>query len=270
MPPSYADKNFWDTRFEAEISFEWLGEGDIIVDAVRKTIMQQNENHSLGETRFIPKILHIGAGTSDLDTKLLSITVCGERDSLLVNTDFSPQAMKKAIQRSHLGNNDWRVSDALSWKDISELHQVYGQFNIVVDKSTSDAISCGEDIIIANQAGTDTKPTHPLYMQLLQSNREIPIAIPPLEMLALHLASVVNPGGTWIVLSYSSNRFPFLGEDEASSYETSRVPVMGQWWRVDHVVPIEAPSGQSNENVYAPAIMHYLYVLKRTSMSPLT
>lgn len=269
MPPSYADKDFWDTRFQTEACFEWLGEGDIIVNAVRKILAQQDKTHgsTSGERHLVPKILHIGAGTSKLDNKLLTAREdCTEKDSLLlVNTDFSPQAVMKARERPRPSNSVWEVSDALSWKDVINLGETYGHFTVAVDKSTSDAISCGEDVsIVYQQADLDNQLLHPLYIKLVQSNRDTSIRITPLEMLALHLASIVTPGGAWIVLSYSSNRFPFLSEDEASSKQANGMSITGQLWKVDEVVPVEAPSGQSNGHVHAPAIMHYLYVMRRT------
>ncbi|KAI0094268.1 hypothetical protein BDY19DRAFT_912032, partial [Irpex rosettiformis] len=144
-------------------------------------------------------------------------------------------------------------------------------FGIVVDKSTSDAISCGEDISFGKETlTTDTHhlSIHPMLLKLVsQIDDGTSLVLEPLEILAVHLASLVEPGGLWIALSYSSHRFPFLTVKENGEDKTRRdgpkLLDASRFWEVEKVEQVDALSGG---NVYAPTVQHHLYMLRRTDV----
>lgn len=123
----------------------------------------------------------------------------------------------------------WGVVDLL---DPLELQQVLdttsstSPWSLIIEKSTSDALSCGP---------------------LLEG-------IEPLTVLARNLGRISPEGGTWLALSYSSDRFP---KENLEGY-----------WVVEKVVKVSARSGREGkageEKVGVPVVEHGIYVLKRT------
>jgi hypothetical protein len=277
MPPSYGDKTFWNARFSTEEYFEWLGDGTRLTACVHEYL--EERKLSRGEPNGPPKTLHIGAGTSTLDIQILRVyedVFPGAKSAVVVNTDFSSQAVANGKNRTRAENatrSAWEMSDILSWTDMESLSRKYSvseqdrrAFDLVLDKSTSDAISCNDDFIARYKDGpSGLTLMHHCIVELLQRAGTCTVTIEPLQLLALHLATVVRPGGAWIVLSYSSNRFPFLSFSETRNENTLVLPAH-QWWRVERVEQVEAPSGQEKEGVFAPTIMHHLYVLRRTDV----
>ncbi len=176
----------------------------------------------------------------------------------------------------------WEKVDLLSWEDckglVASSSSGEGEelFEVVVDKSTSDAISCGQDVSFNSEALTgdhETSLTHPLIVQSLsQAESEVALVLEPFKVLALHLASLVKPGGMWIALSYSERRFPFLSAsnnhknrpadegDEGDGGEPTALDV-SRFWELERVEKVDAPSGG---NAHAPVIQHHLYILRRT------
>jgi hypothetical protein len=279
MPPLYADQTYWESRFKQESQFEWLGTGDLLLNHLRYHLKMCNEGPSFD--RDLPRTLQIGAGNSHLDKKIINIYkdlgMEGRKDRypLVVNTDFSSAAVNRANAKNNQAEHRtsstvWEISDALNWQNVRDLLQQYGRFDAVVDKSTSDAISCGENIVLQymDQPGqiSNDDSINPFCVQHMRLNGDKLISLEPLHLLAIHMASLVNPGGVWTVLSYSANRFPFLKPAEADDFTRSPIAA-GRWWRLKSVEEVEAPSGQGREGVHAPTVMHSLYVLERTEVS---
>lgn len=143
-----------------------------------------------GTTR--PKILHIGFGTSDLQTHLRA-----RGFSETLNIDFSPLAIEhgRALEKRVFGDlvMGYEVVDATRLGECEALLDGYGdeeeeekedeqkqmgKFDLVVDKSTVDAISCGgEEGLVKMAEG----------VQRVLKRR--------------------GNGGVWISLSYSERRF---------------------------------------------------------------
>ncbi|KAF9157969.1 hypothetical protein DFQ26_008109 [Actinomortierella ambigua] len=107
-------------------------------------------------------------------------------------------------------------------------------FDLILDKSTSDAIACGDD-------DESTK----------------------LRTLCRQVARVTKPGGVWCVVSYSQYRqydFDDGGRGEG-----------GKLWTTERIEPIkvEAPSRRVGDKdktqavVHQPDIYQYLYVNRR-------
>ncbi|KAI0347630.1 hypothetical protein BDW22DRAFT_1320428 [Trametopsis cervina] len=262
MPPDYESASFWEARFERETHFEWLGDGrSTILPVVRDYLEEQKrrvEKHP--EEAGNGGVLHIGAGTSTLGEALVDLYHAhfgiGEQEKekpVVVNTDFAQQAVTRGSQHTKDGAEVWERVDLLQWADCADLLGRRGRFGVVVDKSTSDAVSCGADVLF--HVGED-KGVHPALRGEGEEGGEVRMG--PLEVLAVHLASLVQLGGVWVVLSYSKDRFAWLS--------TAKIDIT-RFWTLSSVKSVEAPwSGEKQGNVHLPRIEHWLYVLRRTDV----
>lgn len=281
MPPEYHLESFWTNRFKDEHHFEWLGDGKETIVPLLKTFLQRSRDNvgTTDQPPSIPRTLHVGAGTSTLSEEILVAyrEVFGEllEEASIVNTDFSEAAVQQG--RASVGTNavvKWETVDMLNWEDtVDKLvpRRPGGdeeKFAVVVDKSTSDAISCAPDIQFDPrrlQHATPNTVCPSLAAAITHCpNLTDPFAIEPLELLAFHLADLVRTSGIWIALSYSSRRFPFLTELGSESRLPARAAT---FWVVKQIIPVDAPSGQAKEGVHAPAVQHFVYVLERTQHS---
>ncbi|KAF8676807.1 hypothetical protein RHS04_06322 [Rhizoctonia solani] len=234
--PDYSSLTYWQSRFEKETCFEWLGPGDIMMPhlaRILEPVLNCDENDysssKLPEQRcnesFPTNIFHIGSGTSQLSLDLRSLY-----STRVVNIDFEQSCLAQ-LRQSELAKYgdvkmEYKQIDMLNWEQVES--QIAGEARVlIIDKSTSDAISCGPD-----------KPS-----PFSQS------PISPVRVLALHLAALSLPGSIWIALSYSASRFDDIGE----------------FWNVEMTEKVAAESGQTKEGVYAPEVWHTLYVLRRTN-----
>lgn len=282
MPPSYASQSFWDARFTTETAFEWLGDGETtLVPALREHLrhLPPGARRPAGAP---PATLHIGAGTSRLGAHVIRAydmlfnapTQAGS--VAVVNTDFVSAAVERrraadVVEPGPGSGADagftsaWEQADAMCWADMAALGARYGPFAAVVDKSTADAIACGADVRLDSHAAGDAHPALARHMEATVAD----ITLEPLQVLALHLAALVAPGGCWFALSYSAARFPFLNRRTPAGCTCAPggdgcAADAGRYWEVERVLEVEAPSGQEREGVHAPAVMHYVYVLRRT------
>lgn len=139
----------------------------------------------------------------------------------------------------------WHRADLLSWNDISSVSRC-APFDVIVDKSTSDAIATFDDQHFT--VTDDMSCMCPTIKELLSRNPSI--ALSPVELLALHLAPLSRKETTWIVLSYSSLRF-------------DNRPFLERYWSLRSRIPLKAPPGPVSSSAYTPAIFHWLYILDR-------
>jgi hypothetical protein len=166
----------------------------------------------------------------------------------------------------------WYAADLL---DASSLLSVCkpSTYSILVDKSTVDSISCGEDIPISFP--------YPLYTTATGSLPEPPLQdaepIHPLHVLAIHLALIIKPGGRWISLSYSEDRFPFFRSrdrlqdcDDVEALPQEHLdhgfPDPGELWRLESKTDIQMAPMEKDGSTYRPSIRHWVYVLVRTDV----
>lgn len=273
MPPNYHLESFWESRFQHESHFEWLGDGtNTILPHIHTYLRTQPSHHGP------PRLLHIGAGTSSLSHHIRHAykKEYGDQSGELyiINTDFSETAIRRGGEADT--EEKWVKVDALKWDEIHALvqnketydriedsvDQSDARFAIVVDKSTSDAISCGEDVCFTSDEGRSTL-LHPAIEDHLKRSHEGATKLSPVHVLALHLAGVVRPGGIWIALSYSAERFPFLQGAAAGGSDPLRIR---QLWNLECLQVVDAPNGQHNPLVFAPAVQHYVYLIRRTSV----
>lgn len=193
--------------------------------------------------------------------------------TVVVNTDFAEQAVERGRQTESAkkGEVRWEKMDLLNWRDIESLRDeteagVGKIFDFVVDKSTSDAISCGPGVPFSQETLTcSPEEFHPLIPLCVAKAPSKILTLDPLEVLALHLASLVRPGGLWVALSYSSHRFPFLVSPTERRLGSQDLVDVAGYWAVDVVKEVDTPSGWGKQgNVFAPDIKHHLYIFRRT------
>jgi hypothetical protein len=176
--------------------------------------------------------------------RLFELIVCH-----LQNVDFSAEAVRlgqdaeNQISRDHAMH--WHHADLLSWDDVSNLSS-FAPFDVIVDKSTSDAIATFDDQRFT--ATDDMSRVCPTVKDILSQHSSL--ALSPVEVLALHLVPLTRNDTTWIVLSYSSLRFDNL-------------QFFGRYWSLRSRIPLKAPPGPVSSSAYTPEIFHWLYILDR-------
>lgn len=191
MPTDFDKQSYWDDRFTTETSFEWLIPSPLFV-SILEPLLPGLDLHPGTSTKARIKILHIGFGTSDLQTHLRA-----RGFTEVVNIDFSPLAIEhgRALEKRVFGDVVMRyaVMDATRLGESSEAllednndeedEEEVGKFDLVVDKSTVDAVSCGgEEELVKMAKGVK---------RVLKRRRR----------------GGGREGGVWISLSYSERRF---------------------------------------------------------------
>lgn len=162
----------------------------------------------------------------------------------------------------------WDAVDLLDHVSLLQVSQV-SAYSVIVDKSTSDAISCADDVVcplpyaVTTQERTASDPVVDI------EPKELPVH--PLHLMAVHLALVTKPGARWIALSYTAERYPFL-ESEAARMEDdgtsdAGIPDPRLLWAVVDKQRIEAKEQEDSCGVtHRPKVYHWVYVLQRTSI----
>ena len=263
-----------------------------------------------GERLRKAEVLHIGCGTSD--SSVLRRLV--DSPSQIHNVDFSAAAVEAERTREQEALQTqpeqqpwidtasdkrdslqpfppqpmrWSCLDLLSLDaTISLMEQQYERghlFDLVLDKSTSDSISCGANVHL--------QLPYPLSINgwtrgVLASGVAQIAAIHPLHALAVHLAALTTPRtGKWIAISYSEDRFPFFPPYPRSAshgfLEESTIQAgfahPNQLWRLEAKEKVE-PDVEKEETlaqrrdrlkkgiVHRPQVSHWLYVLVRTDV----
>ncbi|CAK41668.1 hypothetical protein CBS115989_5662 [Aspergillus niger] len=241
--PDYDDPTFWDTKFATGRDVgEWLNSGEMLIDAV--------VSHLESRSATNPRVLHLGPGISKLGIKL-----CDEfmkrnwAGNGIVNVDFSAEAVRLGQETE--SNRDpshamgWVQANLRSWADVSRLAS-FSPFDVVLDKSTSDAIATSTPVTFPSPA--DASSTCPMVQEIVDKHGAIELS--PVELLALHLAPLVQKGALWVTLSYSTMRFDNLSH-------------MAQHWTVVSRTPFKAPQGETSSFAYAPEVFHWMYILQR-------
>ena len=171
----FSSAQYWATRFTTETSFEWLLPSSKIIAFILENFRPTTKN--------IVKCLHLGCGTSSLGLELeeafkQAMTTDGNDrngDVQVVDTDYVAESISSITQL--------RPIIPLNALDLSDLiRNSEDGWDLIIDKSTADAISCGP--LIAD--------------------------IEPINVLCWNLAKVTKKGMRWISISYSSTRFTFL------------------------------------------------------------
>ncbi|KAI1115416.1 S-adenosyl-L-methionine-dependent methyltransferase [Nemania sp. NC0429] len=161
-PPDYEKQSYWNERFASETAFEWLVPSATFVELIKPYLSVSDKSQ---------RILNLGSGTSDLHTHFRSHGYCD-----VTSVDFGPRALDRGREMEEKAFGDTKTHYAVA--DVTKLGHDLGRpnaFDLVVDKSTADSVSCGGDDAMRDMA---------------QGVRECLAA-----------------GGVWISLSYSAVRF---------------------------------------------------------------
>jgi hypothetical protein len=165
------------------------------------------------------------------------------------NVDFSAEAVRLGKDAEYQIPPDqamaWHRADLLSWDDVSSVSR-FAPFDVIVDKSTSDAIATSDDKYFT--VTDDMSRLCPTIKEIL--SRKPSIVLSSVELLALHLVPLSRKETTWIVLSYSSLRF-------------DNRPFLDRYWSLRSRIPLKAPPGPVSSSAYTPETFHWLYILDR-------
>ncbi|KAG9664718.1 hypothetical protein KCU95_g10439, partial [Aureobasidium melanogenum] len=252
---SFGDVEYWNKRFTKEEQFDWLADFAVLEPWLKKSIAERSGHDER------PQILHIGCGSSALSIQLRGLVKSPKR---IHNVDYSSVVIERNRQREIelLDSSDatfeptsWSTLDLLSASKILNFGASGERYDVIVDKSTSDAISCAEDVIIELPYQISNLPT--TQLNHLRTTK----TMFPLDILAHHLAYLANPGCQWIVLSYSSSRFSYWDD----RVNTEGLPHPLELWNIERHEKIEQPP-DPHDTVHRPPIMHHLYILRRTDV----
>jgi EEF1A lysine methyltransferase 4 len=288
QPPPFASKEYWENRFsQNEQAFDWL----MPASCMDPQIIEALSLHSTSPA----DILHIGCGTS-----LLSFHLRGhvEDPTRIHNVDFSARAIewgvqnekavfrpkqKEGIQEPEDSSSESSVmglDSMMRWSQVSLLSQFSvlsscsrSSYAVIVDKSTVDAIACGDDLEIFWPSEQGREREDSCSQDQGKSRNKMSYFVHPVCLLALHLALIAVPGCRWIALSYSSDRFPFL--DDSDPVEQSvpfelldrGYPNPAHYWRLVRKEAIDAPEETNSGVTHRPRISYWLYVLERNQDS---
>lgn len=162
MAADFEKQSYWKNRFTTETAFEWLLSSKDFIALIQPHIFH------LPPTS---RILHLGSGTSDLHNHFRE---GGFLD--VTNLDYEPLAVERGRALEKERFEDVRMKYVVG--DATKLREEVGfegLFELIVDKSTVDAISCGGDEALMRMAGG--------------------------------IKQCLAEGGIWISLSFSSQRF---------------------------------------------------------------
>ena len=123
--PNYGEPTYWDRRYinQKGKTFDWLEDYTTLAPVLDNLV---GRDHS---------ILHLGCGNAELSEDMYDD---GYRN--MVNIDISKICIEEMTERNkHRLGMKWMVMDAMDMKFEDET------FDIVIDKSTLDAILCGNE-----------------------------------------------------------------------------------------------------------------------------
>jgi SAM-dependent methyltransferase len=232
-PAPFDKQEYWSQRFQQEETFEWLMPWSVLEPPLRTLNLLPLDPTA--------RILNLGCGNSDLP---LDLYRSGHHH--VTSVDFVASVIDRMKERCERaigwqppapthGTDPAPVPTAecplqFLEMDCLDMSRLPAQsFQLCIDKSTSDAISCGDD-------DEYTK----------------------LRTLCDQVARVIQPGGTWCVVSYSRFR----------QYEWTEGLGQGLW-RTEQILEIKVEQNQDKEAeatghvVYVPDVFQYLYVNRR-------
>lgn len=198
--------------------------------------------------------------------------------------DFSSEAVRLGRESEsedpdhHDHKMHWIQADLCSWAQVSNSILPLAPFDMILDKSTSDAIATSEPRTFFRLAGNNNNNENddnicPILRDLLSSRDSShlnlfkgaddndeeeeeeeegkSLTLSPVDLLSIHLTSLARKGTIWLVLSYSSIRFDGL-------------PCLSMYWDVVSRTPLKAPAGKAaSATAMVPDVFHWVYVLRR-------
>lgn len=161
MPVDYEKQSYWRDRFATERAFEWLMPSEEFINIIDPHLSQLDTS---------ARILNLGSGTSDLQNHLR------KRGFLnVINADYEPLAAERGRELEQLAFGDVQMEYAVADATCLPHGLPSKKFDLVIDKSTVDAVSC---------AGTE-----------------------PFRRMAQGVRKCSHGDAAWISLSYSQSRF---------------------------------------------------------------
>ncbi len=186
-----------------------------------------------------------------------------DRAGRIVNVDFAERSVefqRQAERRSldEIGEEHdgdlmrYEVVDLMNWEQAAGLGK--GElFDVVLDKSTADSISTGEDVPFTSLRHSES--AHPALRHLAaESERKGVGGVAATQVLGTHLGAIVKPGGIWLCHSYSSDRWDDVITDATGEATDEAWP-----WREVSRTPVPVQASDPN----APQIHHYIYTMQR-------
>ena len=260
--PEYHEASYWDSRFQHNPTpYEWL---------VSPAFFEPHITAAIEASRSPrPKILHIGCGSSELSYHLPKYV---KRPSQVTNVDFSQEALDLGRKGdSRLKPMKWKYMDLTDHEHVAHMlgdpMKDEGMFNVIIDKSTIDAVACGwpKPLHICHHEWLDGQPNHGVTV------REGPLTNLPLPcLMAVHLALLARPGCRWVCVSFSAERFDFLKDPLVLDERKAKLIPMtaGDLWWLEKKEAIEIEEYDyegTTGTVHKPKVFYWLYILKRRS-----
>lgn len=227
MPIDYSAHEYWETRLskERDDGFEWLVPSDALLPLVSLS------TQALDKCDGSPvKVLHFGCGSSSLGADIRAHVGSTVE---VYDGDYASSSLNPRTNAPHVP--PLVQVDVLSPQSLAAVSPA-GGWDLVIDKSTADAISCGPPHSVpANSTGAVDKEA--------------------IQVLCENLAQFTRPGARWISVSYSASRFEFLqGTGD-------------QRWRVLDKMAIKLNAtvveGQQQTTVYQPETGIWAWVMER-------
>lgn len=256
--PSFGSHDYWDRRFTTNTApFDWLTAPQALDPFISAALASTTEPQ--------PHILHIGCGSSVLSAHLK--THVGHARQVH-NVDYSQVVIAAEREREmqvSKGEGEGEACarwDAVDVLDCGALLDVCkpGEYAVIVDKSTSDAVSCADDVVCTLPYAVSTA-AQDAVVDVQPRQR----AVHALHLMAVHLALVAKPGARWIALSYTAERYPFLahGADTADA----GIPDPSLLWTVvgQHQIEADEMAEDKSGVTHRPKVYHYAYMLERSS-----
>lgn len=254
-PPSFGSHAYWDQRFTTHPApFDWLSAPSALDPAITAALAAHAPT---------PQVLHIGCGSSALSQHLKALVGTARQ---VHNVDYS-RVVVDAERARELAAVDGSADQCARWDAVDLLDPVAllgvcgrAAYSVVVDKSTSDAIACAEDVVCSLPYVVSTQTPSSDVVLDVKLEREVPVH--PLHLMAVHLALVAKPGAQWIALSYSAERFPFL---DGGGSSCPGFPDPALLWTVVDRRRMEAAEEVAHDTTHRPKVYHWVYVLQRTA-----
>lgn len=283
-PPDFSSLKYWANRFENETEFEWLARSEVVLPLISRQAVSLAPSPerdletapSIGPLR----ILHFGRGSSNLGSEIQKTLDSDGVPAHVIDADYVPPTSLSArdvpvIQLDVLNHTSLKAAT----------QEQGGVWDILVDKSTADAISCGPGIPISQPDSIDPGSSGASSSASSGNNGDASsptLLCPPIEVLCSNLARVTRPGGKWISISYSSTRFDHLSDsphtplhslDHPTSSGTNPCESAVPTWRVLEKISLGStslPEGRTVTDgkggtrvVYEPETPTWAYILER-------
>ena len=157
--PNYGEKKYWVERYESEKgkTFDWLEDYESLKPMIKDLGIKKDDF-----------ILNVGCGNSEFSEKMYND---GFKNNY--NIDICPNVINFMKERNKEKTNlIYKEMDARNMKDFND-----ETFDLVIDKSTLDALLCGEDAFVN------------------------------VALMTKEISRVLKTGGIYLVISYGSPEY---------------------------------------------------------------